>query len=163
MKPFTLIFAIVAWLMLSAFRQEIVPAEQAQPNDERSAQEALPQAEHEGWQTIAATSYQFDDDKGTYQANFPPNIQAMVGQLFTINGFILPLEPTETFSHFLLSKRTPTCYFCPPGAPVEMIEVNTTKPVAWSEDIVTIKGRLKLVNDSENGILFKLEGAEVID
>ena len=83
----------------------------------------------------------------------------MDGKPFTISGFMLPLEATEKFKHFLLSKRTPTCPFCPPGEPNEIVEVFSAKPVAWKDDMVTMTGTLKLVNDGEKGIFFQMNDA----
>ena len=63
----------------------------------------------------------------------PMKVKALVGKEVTISGFILPLESTEKFKHFILSKRTPTCPFCPPGEPNEIVDVMLDKPISWDE------------------------------
>lgn len=130
-----------------------------QPTDERSVQDALPKAKDALWDTLYKTIVNVDEKAGTYSATFPDEIKKLNGQTIKISGFMLPLENTEKFSHFLLSKRTPTCFFCPPGAPNEIIEVFAAKPSEWSEDIVTYEGKFELMENKEMGVFFKLVAA----
>ena len=74
---------------------------------------------------------------------------------------MLPLEPSEKFTHFLLSKRTPTCPFCPPGKPNDIIEVFTDKPVTWDEGIVVVNGTLRFTRNPELGLFFQLKDADM--
>ena len=46
-----------------------------------------------------------------------------------IQGFMMPLEPGEKQTHFLLSSVPLTCAFCVPGGPESMVEVKTRTPV----------------------------------
>jgi hypothetical protein len=151
MKTVKLMVALAAFLVLSAFS--------SQPLDERKAQDTLPKSEHPMWKTLGATKVMVDKKEGYYSAKFPADVKALSGKEVTINGFILPLESTEKFKHFLLSKRTPTCPFCPPGEPNEIVDVWMAAPIAYSEDIITIKGTFELMNDKEMGLFFKLKDA----
>jgi hypothetical protein len=90
----------------------------------------------------------------------PDEVSALDGHKVTITGFMLPLESSEKFTHFLLSKRTPTCPFCPPGEPNEVIDVTATKPVEWAEDAVKVTGIFGLMDDRKFGMFFKLTKAE---
>lgn len=130
-----------------------------QPSEERSAQDALPKAKDALWDTLYKTKVTFDEKKGLYSARFPDKVKKMNGQRVKISGFMLPLESTEKFNHFLLSRRTPTCFFCPPGAPNEIIEVYSQKPTKWVEDLVTYEGKFELMNNGEMGVFFKLTNA----
>lgn len=96
-------------------------------------QVALPKANDVPWDTLYKTKVKVDEKTGTYSATFPDEVKKLNGQTIKISGFMLPLENTEKFTQFLLSKHTPTCYFCPPGRPNEIIEVYTTKPTEWIE------------------------------
>ena len=80
----------------------------------------------------------------------------------SITGFMLPLESKEKFQHFLLSKRTPTCPFCPPGEPNEVIDIHTTAPVVFTEDRVKVQGVFELMNDKEMGLFFRLNNAKIL-
>lgn len=152
MKPFLHITALAAiFLSLCAFS--------SQPMDERQAQNALPMSKDPVWKTLSATVIKVDEKKGLYSAVPPAAVKALSGHAMTVTGFMLPLESTEKFKHFLLSKRTPTCPFCPPGEPNEVIDVHTTKPIAYTEDAITVKGTFTLMNDREMGLFFKLSDA----
>lgn len=130
-----------------------------QPSDERSVQDALPKAHDALWDTLYKTKIEVDKKTGDYSATFPNEVQKLNGQTIKISGFMLPLENSEKFTHFLLSKRTPTCFFCPPGEPNEIIEVYAAKPTEWVEDLVTYEGKFQLTRNKENGIFFRMLNA----
>lgn len=164
MKRNAVFLFIVGFLFLPGFTLEegtvtVSSTINLQPEDERNAQETLPKARDALWDTLSKTAITVDEKAGTYAATFPDEVRKMNGHDIRIDGFMLPLETTETFSHFLLSKRTPTCFFCPPGAPNEIIEVYATRPVEWTEELVTYEGRFELIDNREMGVFFKLTGA----
>lgn len=135
------------------------PTVTLQPADERSAQDKLPKAKDELWNVLYKTKVKLNEKSGTYSATFPDEVQKLSGQTIMISGFILPLESSKKFKHFLLSKRTPTCPFCPPGAPNEIIEVYTDKETNWTGDLVTYEGKFELTENEEMGIFFKMTAA----
>lgn len=132
-----------------------------QPLDERQAQDLLPMSHDPTWDLLATTDVGYDENTGLYSAKLPKAVTALNGKQVTITGFMLPLEAAETFTHFLLSRRTPTCPFCPPGEPDEVIDVWVTEPVAWAEDAVKVTGTFGLMNDREFGMFFTLTKAEI--
>jgi hypothetical protein len=142
---------VFSFFLLSAFS--------FQPLDERKAQNALPMSKNPLWQTLQKTKITVDNKKGIFNARIPAEVKALAGKDLTVNGFMMPLESKEKFHHFLLSKRTPTCPFCPPGEPNEIIDVWTVKPVKYNEDIITVKGRFELMSNREMGLFFKLADA----
>lgn len=157
---FTALFA--ALVFLCAFKVEEKPlVELLQPADERKAQDALPKSHHVLWDTLIKTEIHLDAKKGLYSATYPEEVKALVGKEMTISGFMLPLEATEKFTHFLLSKRTPTCAFCPPGEPDEIIDVWLEKPTKWDDNLITITGTFTLINNPEFGLFFKLDKAKL--
>lgn len=157
------IFAILSLtFILSGFTiqtQEMGGSFTVQPYDERDAQDALPKAKDALWDTLYKTKVKVDEKTGTYSATFPDDVKKLNGKTVKISGFMLPLENTEKFKHFLLSKRTPTCFFCPPGAPNEIIEVYASKPTEWIEDLVTYEGKFELMENKEMGVFFKISNA----
>ena len=146
-------FLAVVWLAVSAFN--------SQPADERKAQQALPQSKDPMWEKLAKTKISFDDKKGLYSATYPEEIKAIEGKPFAINGFMMPLEATETFNRFILSRRPPSCPFCPPGEPNEIIEVFTQKPTKWREEAITVSGTFGFTNQQELGMFFTLKQATI--
>lgn len=110
------------------------------------------------WKSFAKCKMKMAPD-ASYIINFAPEVKAMDGKKVTISGFMLPLEPKDKFSHFLLSKNAPTCAYCPPGEPNQIVEVFSSKPLSWKEDVVTISGRLILMHDNKKGIFFQIKDA----
>ena len=135
----------------------------AQPTAERMAQDVLPQAHDNLWTTLYKTKISTKNAGESYEAVFPDEVKKLDGTLIKISGFILPLESEEKFKHFLLSKRTPTCFYCPPGEPNEIIEVFADKATEWEDDLVVYQGKFQLVNNQEQGIFFKLTEAKKAD
>jgi len=131
----------------------------AQPLDERTAQEMLPMSDDPVWTVLGAAPVSLDEQDGLYSIAFTDGVKALEGKTLTITGFMLPLEAGETFRQFLLSKRTPTCAFCPPGEPNEMVYVVTLAPVAWDDGPITVTGRFLLANDREMGLFYRLDEA----
>ena len=133
-----------------------------QPNDERQVQSGLPQSKSPLWTKLGKCLVNYDPHKGLYAIVLTEEVRAMGEQTIEANGFMLPLDGADQTKHFLLAKRTPVCQFCPPGEPNEIIEVRSKKPLDWVDDPVTVKGRLKLINDAEKGVFFLMEGAELV-
>ncbi|MDB5429604.1 MAG: hypothetical protein JWP35_720 [Caulobacter sp.] len=130
-----------------------------QPGGERAAQKALPHATDPLWAVLRTTKISEDVRRGIFTAHNPAAVQALAGKTITISGYMMPLESQPRTTHFLLSKYTPVCFFCPPGEPNEVIEVHTVKPLKAGYDKVTVTGRFALQNDGEKGLFFVLNQA----
>jgi hypothetical protein len=143
---------VLLLISLSGFSQQQM--QPSQPSDERNVQDNLPKSQDPLWAVLGKTKVIYDNENYKILANYPDEVKALAGQELTVSGFVLPLEETEKFKHFILSKRTPTCAFCSPGEPNEVIEVWLDKPIKWSEDLVKVKGTLYLVNDPNSLTIF---------
>jgi uncharacterized protein len=73
-----------------------------------------------------------------------------------VQGFMMPLEPGEKQTHFLLTSVPMTCAFCVPGGPESMVEVKTRKPVKYTLDPVTVEGKFAVLNDDEYGLYYRI-------
>jgi hypothetical protein len=78
-----------------------------------------------------------------------------------VRGFILPMDGSDRTKHFLVSRNTPVCLYCPPGQPNEVVEVTSPRSVEWNDKMVTVSGTLRLINNEEQALFFKIETAEV--
>ncbi|MBC5765894.1 DUF3299 domain-containing protein [Ramlibacter albus] len=76
-----------------------------------------------------------------------------------VQGFMMPLEPGEKQSHFLLSSVPLTCQFCTPGGPESMVEVRTKEPVKYTLDPVTVEGTFAVLNDDPYGLYYRVVDA----
>ena len=110
---------------------------------------------------MRTTRIKSDDARGIFTAAHPPAVKALVGKTLTIPGFIMPLDAATRGTHFLLSKYTPVCAFCPPGEPNEVVEVQTARPILFSAKLVKVTGTFALENNGDNGLFFKMTGASV--
>jgi hypothetical protein len=54
---------------------------------------------------------------------------------------------------------TPVCFFCPPGAPNEGVEVISRPGVGRSDKMLTLTARLTLIDNGEKGLFFQLRQA----
>ena len=94
----------------------------------------------------------------SYRIAYSPEVRAMNGKKVAISGFMVPLEAKGDSGHFLLSRRAPSCPFCPPAEPNELVEVYAAKPLRWQESLVTCRGTLVLPSDPR-GAFFQLKDA----
>ena len=76
-----------------------------------------------------------------------------------VQGFMMPLEPGEKQSHFLLSSVPLTCAFCTPGGPESMIEVKTKTPVKYTMEPVTVEGTFAVLSDDPYGLYYRVTDA----
>ncbi|BAI96730.1 hypothetical protein SJA_C1-18960 [Sphingobium indicum UT26S] len=102
-----------------------------------------------------------DEAKGEYNAAFSPSLSKMEGQSFSITGYMLPIETSTKSAHFVLTRRSAGCPFCPPNEPTEAIEIFATGPVDYRQTPVTVEGRLHLIARSETGLFYRLDRAKV--
>ena len=76
-----------------------------------------------------------------------------------IQGFMMPLEPGERQTHFLLSSIPLSCSFCVPGGPESMVEVKTRTPVKYTLDPVTVEGKFAVLSDDPYGLYYRVTDA----
>ena len=113
---------------------------------------------HPVWRTLKTTKLT-TDARGMVHAEIPPAVKDLAGRSLVISGFILPLSAQPQSNHFILSRYSPECSFCPAGAPNEVIEVFSTKPMRTATHLVFLRGQFAVQNNVEEGLFFRLERA----
>ncbi len=113
------------------------------------------------WVQFHDTNIVADQAKGRYVATFGAALAKLDGKPLVITGYMLPIEPTTHSAHFVLTRRSTGCPFCPPNEPDEAIEVFSAKPADYTQAPVTITGQLHLVRSSEVGLFFRLDHARI--
>jgi hypothetical protein len=93
---------------------------------------------------------------------FPPEILALDGKPQRVQGYMMPLEPGEKQTHFLLSSVPLTCSFCLPGGPESMIEVKTRTPVRYGMEPLVVQGRLAVLHEDPYGLYYRITDAEPV-
>ncbi|MBM5782873.1 MAG: DUF3299 domain-containing protein [Pelagibacterales bacterium] len=157
-----ILFIISSFFLLCAFKIDSESYVNSEIAAERKLQETLPKSNHPIWQTLQKSKIKHNTKTGLYSATHDDEIKKMVGTEIEVGGFLMPLSNGTKFKHFFLSKRTPTCFFCPPGEPNEVIEIYLKKENKWEENLVKIRGKFSLVNNQELGLFFKVTEGEII-
>lgn len=90
----------------------------------------------------------------------------MAGSEIELDGYIIPLEGKIKQSHFMLSFFPYNmCFFCGKAGPETAMQVflGDDKKVAFTENKITVKGILMINENSEDGLLYTLTNAKVIN
>jgi hypothetical protein len=126
------------------------------------------QGKIDSWNEFAKTKFEpkYYEKLGEYlfYPNFTPELKALVGKEITIQGFYVPFAP-EGEDYIIISKFPMSqCFFCGGGGPESVAEVNFTKdPGKFQvDDLITVKGKLKLNTEDLEHVNFILDEAELI-
>lgn len=129
---------------------------------------AFAQSKTDAWNEFAKTKYEprYLEKIGEYQfyPTFTPEVKALVGKEITIEGFYVPFAP-EDGNYIILSKLPMSqCFFCGVGGPETIVEVNFkgTIPKFSNDDLVTVKGKLRLNADDIEHMNFIVTEASVV-
>jgi uncharacterized protein len=109
------------------------------------------------WEVLTAVKTRAEKNK--LLPNFDKAQLALNQKTQRIQGFMMPLEPGEKQTHFLLSSVPMTCSFCTPGGPESMVEVKTRTPVRYTLDPVTVEGKFAVLADDPYGLYYRLTEA----
>jgi len=116
-----------------------------------------PRADVVPWSVL--TSVKTKTEKNRILPAFEP-AQLMLNQKSQrIQGFMLPLDPGEKQTHFLLSSVPLSCGFCVPGGPESMVEVRTRTPVKATLEPVVVEGRFLVLADDPYGLYYRMTDA----
>jgi uncharacterized protein len=92
--------------------------------------------------------------------SFPAEVQALHQQKVKVQGFMMPLEPGDKQSHFLLSSVPTSCGFCVPAGPEGLIEVRSLTPVRYTLEPVVVEGLLAVLKDDPYGLYYRVVEAK---
>jgi len=94
---------------------------------------------------------------------YPAAVQALNQQKVKVQGFMMPLEPGDKQSHFLLSSVPTTCTFCVPAGPEGLVEVRARQPVRYTTEPVVVEGVLAVLTDDPYGLFYRVEDAKSVN
>lgn len=87
-------------------------------------------------------------------------VLALDKKTLKVQGFMLPLEVGDKVKRFLLSSIPQSCPFhLHVGGAETVVEVRTTKPVAFTWDAVVMSGKFSVLKDDPSGVLYRLTDA----
>ena len=120
------------------------------------------------WNVLAKTKFEpkFDEKLGEYlfYPTFTEDTRKLEGKEVTLEGFYVPFAP-EGDDYIILSKYPMSqCFFCGGGGPESVAEVNFAKDPGnfQVDDLITVRGKLKLNSDDLDHINFILTDAVLV-
>ena len=112
------------------------------------------------WKTLAKVEPVKRD--GRMVPEFAKEILGLDQHQIRIQGFILPMDLGDKQKHFLISAVPPHCPFCLPAGPDAVVEVLARKPVTYGFEPVVLEGKLAVLKDDPNGLLYRMTEAEAV-
>ena len=97
---------------------------------------------------------------GLLVPEFNETVRELHRKQVKVQGFMLPLENSERQQHFLLTRSPPSCFYCLPDGPEQVVEVRSKQPIRFTFDPIVVSGRLELLEDSDMGLFYRLTSAE---
>lgn len=120
------------------------------------------------WNVFARTKFEprYEEKVGEYlfYPQFPEEVKKLEGKVITLEGFYVPFAP-EGDDYIILSKYPMSqCFFCGGGGPESVAEVNFAQdPGSFQvDDLITVRGKLKLNSDDLDHINFILTDAVLV-
>ncbi|HEY9100841.1 DUF3299 domain-containing protein [Chitinimonas sp.] len=99
----------------------------------------------------------------SFTPKFDKSIVSLDKKVVKLQGFMLPLGMGEAQNHFILTSTPPTCAFCLPGGPDQVIEVKTSKPIKFGYEAVALTGKFELLKNDPMGLYYRVSDAKQLD
>jgi hypothetical protein len=120
------------------------------------------------WSELEKVGIDLDKASGRIKADFLPAVLRLEGKTVTLVGYMNIPEAGKSYRQFLLSDQPflcDTCHATPSARGI--VEVNLREAIAGKStaNIVTImvRGKLRLLRNSERGLIYRLERTTVVD
>ncbi len=109
------------------------------------------------WKTLAEVTPVKQKDR--FVPQFSKGITGLDKKEVKLQGFMMPLDMGEKQKRFLLVALPPSCAFCLPGGPEQMVEVVAKTPVKYGFDPIILSGKLAVLTDDPMGLYYRLTDA----
>jgi uncharacterized protein len=119
-----------------------------------------------GWDTLGKLDVRTEviaPLQARFHTDYSAEIKALDGQEVKLMGFIYPLEGGLEHRRFLLTAWPPSCPFCLPAGPSQMVEVLCEEPVAFTEGAILMAGKFELLEDDPSGMYYRMQGAKEVE
>jgi uncharacterized protein len=111
------------------------------------------------WKTLAEVKPVKQKDK--FVPEFAKSVTALDKKEVKIQGFMMPLDMGEKQQRFILTAMPPSCSFCLPGGPEQLVEVQAKAPVKYGFEPIVLTGKLAVLKDDPMGLYYRLTDAVV--
>ncbi len=112
------------------------------------------------WKTLGEVTPVRQKDR--FVPQFSKSITTLDNKEVKMQGFMMPLDMGEKQKRFILSALPPSCAFCLPGGPDQLVEVQAKSPVKYGFDPIVISGKLTVLRDDPMGLYYRLTDAVAI-
>ena len=109
------------------------------------------------WKTLAEVSPVKQKDR--FVPQFSKGIEALDKKEVKLQGFMMPLDMGEKQKRFLLTSMPPSCAFCLPGGPDQLVEVQAKNPVKYGFEPIVVTGKFVVLKDDPMGLYYRLTDA----
>lgn len=111
------------------------------------------------WKTLGEVKPVKQKDK--FVPEFGKTVAALDKKEVKLQGFMMPLDMGEKQQRFILAALPPSCAFCLPGGPEQMVEVQAKTPVKYGFEPILLTGKLAVLKDDPMGLYYRLTDAVV--
>jgi len=109
------------------------------------------------WKTLAEVTPVREKDR--FVPQFSKEINALDKKEVKLQGFMMPLDMGEKQKRFLLVAMPPSCSFCLPGGPDQLVEVVAKTPVKYGFDPIVVSGKFVVLKDDPMGLYYRMTDA----
>jgi len=109
------------------------------------------------WKTLAEVTPVREKDR--FVPQFSKGVSALDKKEVKLQGFMMPLDMSEKQKRFLLTSMPPSCAFCLPGGPDQLVEVVAKNPVKYGFDPIVVTGKFVVLKDDPMGLYYRLVDA----
>ena len=112
------------------------------------------------WKTLAEVQTVKQKDK--FVPQFSNTISALDKKEVKLQGFMMPLETGDRQKRFILTAMPPSCAFCMPGGPDQLVEIQANTPVKYGFEPIVVSGKLAVLRDDPMGLYYRLTDAVLV-
>jgi hypothetical protein len=119
-----------------------------------------------GWDTLGELDVRTEviaPLQAIFHTDYSKEIKALDGEQVKLMGFIYPLEGGLEHERFLLTAWPPSCPFCLPAGPSQMVEVFCAEPVEFTEGAILMAGRFEVLEDDPTGMYYRMHDAQEVE
>jgi len=109
------------------------------------------------WKTLSEVTPVKQKDR--YVPQYSKGIAALDQKEVKLQGFMMPLDMGDKQKRFLLVAMPPTCAYCLPGGPDQLVEVQAKTPVKYGFEPVVVSGKFAVLKDDPMGLYYRLTDA----
>ena len=160
MKILIAVVTLMLGMQVAAWAQQSAksPAVDAPLPPSQWADKPLPEMKGVlSWKTLGEVKPVKQKDR--FVPEFTKAVSVLDKKEVRIQGFMMPLDMGEKQARFILSALPPSCSFCLPGGPEQMVEVQAKSPVKYGFEPILLTGRLAVLKDDPMGLYYRLTDA----